>query len=121
MNNAKLAVVLAILGIVALGYGVNKFLAGQDVEFTLKCLETKEIFTMKLPANTEFPYENPKTKAKSLYKADPFFDEVKQQNVYMIPEKEEILPSMTPGVKAGAKTGTTGTVKPPVVEEPEDK
>lgn len=122
MNNVKLAVVLAILGIAALGYGGMKFFQGQDVEYILKCLETKEVFTMKLPANTEFPCVNPKTKNKTLYKAEPYYCTATNKNVYMITDQEQIPESMGPGHKEGVPVGAASDKpKAPVVEEPEDK
>lgn len=97
MNNAKLAVVLAIVGIVALGFGAYKYFMVEEVMYTLKCKESGEIVTMKLPVNTEFPCVNPKTKAKTLYKADRYYDKITKKDVYMLPEFEEIPPTMTPG------------------------
>jgi hypothetical protein len=120
MNNVKLAVVLAILGIAAIGYGGFKFFSGEEVEYTLKCKESKEVFTLKVPVNSEFPIENPKTKAKTLYKAEPFYCTVTQKNVYMIPEQEEIPLTMEPGFKEGAQEGTNNKPVPPVVEKPDE-
>jgi hypothetical protein len=100
MKNAKVAVVLALVAIVVLGFGGFKFYKwylGGEVEFTLKCKESGEIVTMKLLASTQFPIENPKTKAKTLYKAERYLDQNTKKEVYMIPEIEEIPPTLVPG------------------------
>lgn len=121
MRNPKVAVVLAIIAVAVLGFGGFKFFKwyqGEEVECVLKCKESGEIFTMKLPSNTAFPYENPKTKAKTLYKADRYFDTVTKKNVYMISEFEEIGANLQPGGEADAKVAPD---KPVVVEEPKEE
>jgi hypothetical protein len=123
MKNPKVAVVLAIIAVAVLGFGGFKFFKwyqGEEVEYVLKCKDSGEIFTMKLPSNTAFPYENPKTKTKSLYKADRYYDTVTKKNVYMIVEFEEIPPTMRPG---GEDSAVKDAVTPdkPVVEEPKEE
>lgn len=122
MKNAKVAVILAIVAVAVLGFGGFKFwnwYQGEVVEMTLKCKDTGDIVTMKLPVNTSFPVENPKTKAKTLYKAERYYCTVTKKNVYMIPELEEIPATLNPGGEDGAKDGAA-TPSTPVVEEPEE-